>query len=149
MITKEQYYEAVKSNEEAEKIINQYLSEQRENFKNRLKDGSFFTDDELVYSAYNLCPCGYGIAYPKDCGPDHYWDCSAILKGIASPNVEHCGKLPFFMTKMKSENNVFPGNQKPTTRGIFKPKKEESIKPKCLGLSTCGGSDSCVGCPAN
>jgi hypothetical protein len=124
MVTEEQYQDAVKQNESSEKIINEYHKQKRDAFDLRMKNNSIFTDDELRYSAYNLCPCGHGLAYPKDCGPDHYWDCSAILKGIADKNVEHCPQLPFTMSKIKSEDNTLPGGKKMTTRGVFNPKTD-------------------------
>ena len=117
MVTKTQYDEAVKQQKNAEKIINQYHEEQAASFNERLKNGPAFTDDELIYSAYNLCPCGHGLAYPKGCGAFHYWDCSAILKGEHDKSVEHCAQLPFTTTDIKSEND-----RRGTTRGMLKPK---------------------------
>ena len=124
-ITKKEYQDAQEQVTKSEKVIRQYHSERQEKFDTRLKNGTVFTDDELVYSAYNLCPCGHGLAYPNDCGPGHYWDCSAILKGTHDKNQEHCAQLPFTTTKMKSENNIFPRGIKPTTRGVFKLKEDE------------------------
>lgn len=123
MISKQEYQSAVEQQSKFEKVITQYHKEQRAAFEERMKNDPVFTDDELVYSAINLCPCGHGLAYPKDCGGDHYWDCSAILKGIADKEAEHCAQLPFMMTKIKSENNPLPGGVKHTTRGRFEPKK--------------------------
>jgi len=119
MITKELYERAVKQKEAAEEVINQYWLEKRNAFKNRMKTNPIFTDDELFYSRTNLCPCGHGLAYPKDCGPDHYWDCSAILKGIADKDVDHTGQLPFSFYEIKGEL----GNM--TTRGVYLPKDKK------------------------
>lgn len=116
MITKEQYQQARKQRDEAEKTINTYHKEKRELFDQRLKENPIFTDDELIYAATSLCPCGHGLAYPKECGPSHYWDCSAILRGIADPNVQHTGKAPFMYYKIKGESE-----QNGTTRGVFRP----------------------------
>ena len=102
--------------EQAQETINTYFKEKREAFQQRLKDNPIFTDDELRYSAVTLCPCGHGLAYPKDCIPGHYWDCSAILKGIADKNVEHTGQLPFASNSIKGESE-----RNGTTRGVFKP----------------------------
>jgi len=121
MITKEQYEEANKQHEAAEKIMNQYHREKQLTFDQRLKSGVPFTDDDLMYSAYDLCPCGHGLAYPKDCGFGHYWDCSAILKGIADSKVKHTGQLPFAFYSIKSE--IQPSANGSTTRGVFKPKE--------------------------
>lgn len=118
MITEDEYNEAKLQYDKSQKTINQYHKEKLERFEKRLKENPIFTDDELRYSRYTLCPCGHGLAYPKDCGMNHYWDCSAILKGIADPNIEHTGQLPFSFYDVKSEND------QETTRGVFKPRKE-------------------------
>jgi hypothetical protein len=117
MITEEQLKEAREGEKKAQEIIRQYFIERNEVFKKRLAENPIFTDEELRYSAVSLCPCGHGLAYPKDCNINHYWDCSAILKGIADKNVQHTAKLPFSFYNIKSENE-----QRGTTRGIFKPK---------------------------
>jgi hypothetical protein len=84
---------------------------------------TLFTDDKLIYSAYARCPCGAGLAYPKDptvrqCrawNPDtpflhwDHWDCSDILTGRAVPKGQeraktHTGQLPFAFYEIKSEN---------------------------------------------
>lgn len=115
MITNEQVEQARKQRDEAEAIINQYHKEQQEAFEKRLKENPIFKDDELVYSLYALCPCGHGLAYPKGCGGSHYWDCSAILKGIADQSVKHTDQLPFAFYSVKSER------EGQTTRGVFRP----------------------------
>lgn len=120
MITPEQYAEAIATKKAAEETINAYHIQMNEAFQQRLKDNPIFTDEELRYSATDLCPCGHGIAYPVQCGFTHYWDCSAILKGIADPSVEHCGKLPFVFYEIKSEQQ--PSAQGRTTRGMFRPR---------------------------
>ncbi len=121
MITKEQYEEAVKVRDSAQEIINKYGRERIEAFQERMKNNPVFTDDELVYSRDSLCPCGHGVAYPKDCGPGHYWDCSAILKGIQDKTVTHCAQMPFAFYSIKSEGET-PGDTR-TTRGVFKLQK--------------------------
>lgn len=122
MITEKQYEEAVTQSENAEKIISEYHKQKRDAFDHRMENNPIFTDDELIYSAFNLCPCGHGLAYPKGCGANHHWDCSGILKGIADKNIEHCPQMPFSMTNIKSENSTLPGGAKNTTRGVFNPK---------------------------
>lgn len=119
-ITKEQFEEAIRAKEEADKLINAYLKQEQAKFDERLLAGTPFTDDELIYAATSLCPCGHGVAYPKGCNPHHYWDCSAILKGIADPGVQHIGKLPFALYEIKSEGQ--PSANGATTRGVFRPK---------------------------
>jgi hypothetical protein len=68
-----------------------------------------FVADELTFSAISRCPCGAGLAYPNNCSPHGYWDCSAILMGVAE-KVEHTAKLPFAFYDVKSEkSNRWPG----------------------------------------
>lgn len=123
MITKEQYDQAVAQEQQAREIINAYGKQRAEEFERRLNSGKPFTDDELRYSAHHLCPCGHGIAYPKDCGGFHYWDCSAILKGIADQSVKHTDRLPFAFYEIKSEDQPSAGGA--TTRGVFRPQKSQ------------------------
>lgn len=118
MITEQEYQQAVAQKNEAQQVIDQHLQEQRDAFENRLATNPIFTDEELRYSRFTLCPCGHGLAYPKDCGIGHYWDCSAILKGIADKNVTHTGQLPFAFYNIKAEN------EQSTTRGVFRPQKK-------------------------
>lgn len=118
MITAEQAEQAQKQRNEAEATLAQYHKEQAAAFELRLKENPIFTDDELIYSRESLCPCGHGLAYPKACTPTHYWDCSAILKGIADKSVQHTGQLPFIFYNVKGE---LDGQ---TTRGVFRPKPQ-------------------------
>lgn len=119
MVTEEQYQQASEEKEKAEATINQYFRERREAFERRMKENPIFTDDELFYSARLLCPCGHGLAYPKGCGSGYYWDCSAILKGIADKSVTHTDRLPFAFYDVKGESD-----RNGTTRGVFRPKKD-------------------------
>lgn len=116
-ITEEEYKLAVKNKAEAEKVINAYHREQAEAFKQRLIDNPIFTDEELLYAAEQLCPCGHGMAYPKGCGTHHHWSCSAKLKGIADPQREHRDNEPFAFCDIKSESEY-----RGTTRGKFLPR---------------------------
>jgi hypothetical protein len=113
MITKEQYDEACQVKDECQEVINTYFNERAEAFEKRLIDNPVFNDEELHYSAVTLCHCGHGLAYPVDCGPGHYWECSAILRGIADTGMTHLGRLPFAFLSMKGESD-----QEVTTRGI-------------------------------
>lgn len=117
MIRKEQYEQAIAQKDQAQAIINQYHKNKQETFNQRLVDNPIFADDELFYSATLLCPCGHGLAYPKECGANHYWDCSAILKGIFDNSVEHVGRMPFAFYDVKGESEHYG-----TTRGVFRPK---------------------------
>ena len=119
MINEQEYLTATSKREESQKIINKYHKEQSDEFEKRLDNNPIFKDEELLYSAYTLCPCGHGLAYPKNCNFNHYWDCSAILKGIADKNVKHTAQLPFAFYDIKSESEY-----RGTTRGIYIPKKE-------------------------
>lgn len=104
MITKTQFDEAVIASKDAQNIINKYTDEQRANIHSKIETGSVFTDEELVYSAEAKCPCGHGMAYPEGCGPSHYWDCSAVLKGIADKKIIHEAKLPFAFYEIRGES---------------------------------------------
>lgn len=105
MISKEQYEKAIKQIEEAEKVTAEYHRQRQELFNERMARNPVFTDDELVYAAFSRCPCGAGLAHPKDCGPTHYWDCSAILKGNADKDITHSGTYPFVFYSIKSETS--------------------------------------------
>lgn len=123
MITQEQYDRAVAAKGEAENTIHQFHQEKVAAEDQRIKSGKPFTDDELTYSADSLCPCGHGLAYPKNPGTlMMYWDCSAILKGIAEKSVQHTDRLPFALYDVKSEGQPSAGGR--TTRGVFKPKAQ-------------------------
>lgn len=79
----------------------------------------FFKPDELVFAATSRCPCGAGLAHPKNTGPHGYWDCSAILLGTAAPvgspeAKRHTAQLPFTFYEIKSENQ--PSANGSTTR---------------------------------
>ena len=121
MITEEQYGAALKKKAEAEKVIKLFFMEKRNKFDERMKNNPIFKDDELIYSELTLCHCGHGLAYPKDCGFHHYWDCSAILKGEADKSVKHVDKLPFIYAHISSETQSPENPHKGTTRGVFKP----------------------------
>lgn len=120
MISESELNAARQRKNDAEAVIAQYHREQSATFEERLKTNPVFTDDELVYSRDSLCPCGHGLAYPSACGPSHYWDCSATLKGIADPQSKHCGRMPFAFYEIKSERG------KETTRGVFRPRREST-----------------------
>lgn len=113
MISKEEYQKTMIEVERNQKIIDQYFVDKHQSFEKRMKENPIFTDDELRYSATIRCPCGHGLSYPKDCGMRHYWDCSAILKGIADKNVQHVDKLPFSLYNIKSESE-HRGTTRPT-----------------------------------
>ena len=79
------------------------------------------TEQDLLYAAYNRCPCGAGLAYVRE-GADPfkgYWDCSDILLGRAKPktdpaHVQHTAQLPFIFYEVLSEDQ--PSAQGATTR---------------------------------
>lgn len=71
----------------------------------------------LRYAAYARCPCGAGMAYEPtgESGRPHgYWDCSAILLGVADEAVTHTAQLPFTFYEIKSETQ--PSARGATTR---------------------------------
>lgn len=76
-----------------------------------------YTDEELVYSAENCCPCGAGLAHLRviNNNEERAWDCSDILTGRAIPSgqvgaKQHTGRLPFAFYEIKSE-------RQPSARG--------------------------------
>ena len=78
-----------------------------------------YTDDELIYAATSRCPCGAGLAYPKNIGSRGSWDCSDILTGRAIPKDQpgskmHGGPWPFVFYEVKSEQQ--PSANGATTR---------------------------------
>lgn len=116
MISEQEYKNALQAKQDSETVLHKYHQEQEVFFKQRLANNVPFKDEELIYSRYTLCPCGHGLAYPKSCSPGHYWDCSAILKGVQDPSVKHTDHLPFFAFDVKGE---IDGE---TTRGVFRPR---------------------------
>lgn len=124
MITREQFEAAVKQKAEADQLIQDYIRERDAAADARIESKVPFRDEELVYSAAALCPCGHGLAYPKQTGTlGRYWDCSAIWKGMADTKVKHTGQLPFMYYEIKEEGQ--PSAVGSTTRGVFKPKPTE------------------------
>ena len=117
MILKEQYDKAVADQKAAQDTINEFHSQKLKAFEQRMSTNPVFSEGELVFSAGSRCPCGYGLAYPNDCGMHHYWDCAGILLGKADPAVEHTGKLPFMSYDVKSESE-----HRGTTRGTVVPR---------------------------
>jgi len=102
MITKQEYEQAVKVNKESQGVINQYFRDRA--FKAKMDNNPVFTDDELTYAADARCPCGAGLAYPKDAGGDQYWDCSDILKGMTDNTDGHSCQLSSMFWSIESEN---------------------------------------------
>lgn len=103
-ITEQEYKKACVVKETAQKVISDYHIQRRKDFHERLKTNPIFKPSELLYSRLKRCPCGSGLAYPKDCpDPNHYWDCAAILTGKADPNTQHTDRLPFAFYSIKSE----------------------------------------------
>ena len=117
MITEYEYQDARRAKEAADAVIQAYFQQKTEAADARISRGDPFTDEELLYSAHALCPCGHGMAYPRECGTHRYWDCSAILKGVADSAVKHSDRLPFALYEIKSESE-----SRGTTRGVFRPK---------------------------
>jgi hypothetical protein len=74
---------------------------------------------ELVFAAASRCPCGAGLAYPKNVGMHGSWDCSDILRGLAKPkghpeSKQHSAAMPFIFWEVKSEGQ--PSANGATTR---------------------------------
>lgn len=116
-ITKDDYKEAVKRHDEAEKVMNAYHAQSAQDFEERWKrfdeQHEAFSDADLVYSATARCKlCGAGLAYPKECGPNHQWTCSNVLKNIGTDKGHEA--FPFAFYEIKSENQ--PSANGATTR---------------------------------
>jgi hypothetical protein len=78
-----------------------------------------FSLSDLVFAATSRCPCGAGLAYPRNISAWGSWDCSDILLGRAIPKgqegtKQHTGELPFTFYEVKSENQ--PSANGATTR---------------------------------
>lgn len=118
MITREQYEVAVQQENAAHEIIQAYGKQKHEEFEarwERFKRGEgFFTDDDLCYAAGARCHCGAGLAYPRECGGFHQWDCSAVLKGTHDKSKNPHEVYPFAFYSIKSEGQ--PSAQGHTTR---------------------------------
>lgn len=126
-ITVEDYQNACMLEDAAQEFINNaYQRRESQKFaaryqKYRMGD-QYFEDWELVYAREKRCDCGYGLAYPKDCGAFHHWACAGQLLGRADPGYTHTGRLPFTMYKIKSETDDA------TTRGTVKPNPKAQRK---------------------
>jgi hypothetical protein len=74
-----------------------------------------FSADELRFVAFHRCPCGAGMAYPKNGSVRGAWHCSAVLRGTAaSTAIAHSPPLLFSVYEIKSENQ--PSANGATTR---------------------------------
>jgi hypothetical protein len=84
-------------------------------------------ESRLTYAAFARCPCGAGMAYDPvgESGKPFggYWDCSAILLGVADKSVKHSAQLPFAFYEIKSDQQPSAGGA--TTR----PKQPDPTTP--------------------
>lgn len=106
IVSHEEYMDALLQRQLLDQRIRTYEAERQTAVHLRAhKLAEPFKDDELVYSRENRCNCGAGLAYPKGCGPFHYWRCSAQLKtaGGQVPGL-HSNPLPFGSYEIKAEN---------------------------------------------
>lgn len=99
---------------EKEKALESELASVRKKMadEHQAKLKSTAVADRLVYSSHSRCPCGAGLAYDPLFEDENsvfkgplsgYWDCSAILLGVADQSVTHTGKLPFSFYDVKCE----------------------------------------------
>jgi transcription elongation factor Elf1 len=98
--------------------FNQECKAEAERTKQRLSDialgKNHFTVYELSFSAYAVCKCGAGLAYPDGIGMHGAWYCSAYLLGNdAKPAIKH-EIFPFAFYEIKSESQ--PSAEGWTTR---------------------------------
>jgi len=96
------------------KEVSEARAERSQIVERRAETGGSFQPEELLYAAASRCPCGAGLAYPKEMGIHGWWDCSAILTRTADGLVEHTAKLPFAFYEIKSEDQ--PSSMGATTR---------------------------------
>lgn len=88
----------------------------------RTNQAGAYTAADLIFAATSRCPCGAGLAYPRDAGMHGAWDCSAILTGTAATDVKHTAELPFAFYEIKSE-------QQPSANGATtRPEEDEAAK---------------------
>lgn len=120
MVTREQYDRAIADQKSAQETINEFHRQKGHAFQQRMMTNPVFSEDELNFSATSRCPCGYGLAYPKDCGGNHHWDCAGILLGKADLTVKHTDMLPFSFYDIKSESEY-----RGTTRGSVIPMRAQ------------------------
>jgi hypothetical protein len=108
MITKTEYEAAVAQKEAAEKTMAAYHKQKGERADQRYKEfregDKPYTADELTWAAATRCPCGHGMAYVTECGSQRFWDCSAILTGVADQNITHGAQAPFAFYSIKSDD---------------------------------------------
>jgi hypothetical protein len=118
MITREEYEAAKTAHDDAQKVINEYATQEEQRryalAQKHEAEGHTYTDAELVYAATARCGCGAGLAYFKGTSLRGFWDCSATLKGTADKAVQHTDRLPFAFYEVKSEKQ--PSAQGATTR---------------------------------
>ena len=106
MITEAELDAAMRRKAEAEEVIQQFAKQTVESFEARWEQFERgekpFKDEELIYSAGARCACGAGLAYPKNCGIWHKWDCSKVLRGEEKQSPAH-SRLPFAFFSVISE----------------------------------------------
>ena len=121
-VSEAQYELAKQMEESAQAVIRLYGKQKQARFDVRYqafeRGEQPFTEDELRFSLYQRCDCGYGLAYPKACGAWHHWDCAGILMDKADETYQHTAKLPFALYDIKSERDG------ETTRGTVVPNPE-------------------------
>lgn len=110
----EQLMEALAKRKEIDDATAEYSKKKAVEFKAKIDSGHIWKAEDLRFAKSSRCPCGAGLAYPKECGAHHYWDCSNILMGIADATVKHCAKYPFVFYDIKSEDEgMSPGTTRP------------------------------------
>ena len=125
-VTDEEARQAVVSRNRAEALLQIYHHQKDQDFAarwDRFKDGEHFDEQDLVYAATQRCPCGYGLAHPKDCDVRHAWNCAGVLLGMVPlslrTGISHRVGLSFMFYDVKSEGQ--PSARGATTRGTIKP----------------------------
>lgn len=122
---KAQIADIEKQKEPLEERLREIYAEEAADIEEKIKrcnsNKDAFTADELRFSASARCPCGAGLAYPKNIGAHGAWHCSDILLGRAVPSGQegaktHDSPLPFAFYEIKSEDQ--PSANGSTTRPL-------------------------------
>lgn len=78
------------------------------------KHNEYFKDEDLIYSAGARCDkCQAGLAYPKNCGGNHQWTCSAVLKGVGTDKGHSAFPFAFYEIKSEQQPSAYGHTTRP------------------------------------
>ena len=119
-----------KAKEIERRRLEEFHTKARE-IKARLDRGEAFTPEELLFAAGARCRCGAGMAYPMGLGINGFWDCSAILMGTASKEIQHSDRLPFALYEVHAETSIRAGGRTTRPEGTVARTVGSARCPKC------------------